>query len=136
MAWSSFPEQTDVVQLLQRSLERGRLAHGYLFAGHDLGELEAVARTLAKTLNCEQPPRRGTTGLPLDACEACPSCRRIEAANHPDVLWLRPESKSRIIGIDQVRDLMGTIQLKPTHAAWKVAVICRQRSGVTAPTAS
>ncbi len=123
MAFTDFPEQQDVVQLLQRSLDRGRLAHAYLFAGPDLAELEAMARALAKTLNCEQPPRRGASGLALESCDACLSCRKIDNENQPDVLWVRPESKSRVIIIDQVRDLMQTIQLKPTHAAWKVAIL-------------
>src|SRR5258707_92274 len=74
MAFKDFPEQNNVVQLLRRSLERGRLAHAYLFSGTDLGELEAVARTLAKTLNCEQPPYRTDGGLALDSCDVCGSC--------------------------------------------------------------
>ena len=60
MAFKDFPDQEQGVQLLQRSLERGRLAHAYLFTGHQLDELEALARTLAKTLNCQQPKRRKT----------------------------------------------------------------------------
>src|SRR5437660_244863 len=54
MAFKDFPSQSQGVQLLQRSLERGRLAHAYLFTGHQLDELEDIARTLAKTLNCQQ----------------------------------------------------------------------------------
>ena len=123
MAFSDFPERQDVVQLLQRSLDRGRLGHAYLFCGTELGELEAVARALAKTLNCEQPPRRAAGGLPLDSCDACLSCRKIDGENHPDVLWVRPESKSRVITIEQIRDLLHTVHLKPTQAAWKVAMI-------------
>ena len=46
MAFKDFPEQEQGVQLLQRSLERGRLGHAYLFSGHQLDELEALARTL------------------------------------------------------------------------------------------
>lgn len=123
MAFSDFPEQQDAVGLLQRSLERGRLGHAYLFCGTELGELEAVARTLAKTLNCEQPSRRTDSGESLDSCDVCLSCRKIDGANHPDVTWVRPESKSRVITIEQMRDLMQTLYLKPTQAAWKVAVI-------------
>jgi len=123
MSFNAFPEQQDVVHLLQRSLERGRLAHGYLFSGTELAELEAVAGTLAKTLNCETPQRRSAGGLPLDCCDTCLSCRKIDSANHPDVLWVRPESKMRVITIDQMRDLMHTIQLKPTQAAFKVAIV-------------
>ncbi len=123
MSFANFPEQERVVQLLQRSLERGRLAHAYLFSGNNLDELEAVARTLAKTLNCQNPPRKSADGLPLDSCDQCSSCKRIESGNHPDVSWLRAESKSRIIGIDQVRELLQTVNLKPTEAEYKVGVL-------------
>lgn len=123
MAFADFPQQQNVVGLLQRSLERGRLGHAYLFHGPDLGELEAVARTLAKTLNCERPPRRGRDGRALDCCDACLNCRKIDGETHPDVRWVRPESKMRVILIDQMRDLMQTVYLKPTQGAFKVFVI-------------
>jgi DNA polymerase III subunit delta' len=121
--FSDFPEQTRIVQVLQRSLERDRLAHAYLFSGRALEELEAMARTLAKTVNCLSPPRRAANGLPLDACERCDSCLRIDQYNHPDVSWIRPESKSRVVTIDVIRELMQTVNLKPTMAALKVGVI-------------
>jgi DNA polymerase III subunit delta' len=122
MSFADFPEQQQVVQLLQRSLERGRLGHAYLFTGGDLAELEAMARALAKTVNCVQP-RVSAAGAALDSCDHCSSCRRIDDALHPDVHWVRPESKLRIITIDQMRDLMGEVHLKPTEARYKVAVI-------------
>ena len=121
--FSDFPEQASIAQVLQRSLERNRLAHAYLFAGNALEELEAMARTLAKTVNCLSPPRRAANGLPLDACDHCDSCRRIDQHNHPDVSWIRPESKSRVITIDVIRELMQTMNLKPTVAAFKVGVV-------------
>src|SRR5438105_10108361 len=123
MGFRNFPEQQDVVQLLQRSLERGRLGHAYLFCGPDFGELEAVARNPAKTLNCEQPPRRAPGALPLDSCDTCPSCRKIDAETHPDIFWIRPESKLRVITVEQMRDLMQTVQLKPAQATFKVAIV-------------
>ena len=116
MAFADFPEQKQSIELLQRSLDRGRLGHGYLFSGGALDQIEAVARTLAKVVNCENPPKRGASSLSLESCDACSSCRRIDSGNHPDVLWVRPESKSRIITIDQVRDLMRVLHLKPTEA--------------------
>ncbi|HVY68784.1 MAG TPA: DNA polymerase III subunit [Verrucomicrobiae bacterium] len=123
MAFADFPEQGHVVELLQRSLARGRLAHAYLFTGGELAELEAVARTLAKALNCENPPRRSESGLPLESCDACLNCRKIDEDNHADVRWVRPESKSRIVTIDQMRDLMQAVNLKATAAEYKFAVI-------------
>lgn len=121
MAFADFPARQQAVALLQRSLERGRLAHAYLFTGDDLDELEGMARTLAKTLNCQQPRRAGRAVV--DSCDECLACRKIDHANHADVQWLRPEMKSRQISVDQVRELIQTVNLKPTEADWKVAVI-------------
>jgi DNA polymerase-3 subunit delta' len=123
MAFKDFPEQKQPVTLLQRSLERGRLAHGYLFSGHQLGELEVLARTLAKTLNCMEPVRLVPGGPAVDCCDKCVICRKIDAENHADVHWVRPESKSRVVTIDQMRELMKEINLKPNEAEYKVAVI-------------
>ena len=121
MAFNHFPRQAQGVQLLQRSLARGRLGHAYLFAGHRLEELESLARTLAKTLNCRQPVRTG--GVATDCCDECPVCRKIDNDTHADVHWARPESKSRVVTIEQMRELMREIQLKPTEAEYKVAII-------------
>src|SRR5438874_2117337 len=118
MAFKDFSGQAQGVQLLQRSLERGRLAHAYLFSGHQLDELEAIARTLAKTLNCLQPTR-GTNRVAVDSCDQCLNCRKIDSGNHADVHWVRPESKSRVITIEQTREMMHAIHLKPTEAEYK-----------------
>lgn len=122
MAFRDLPEQ-DAVRLLQRSLERGRLGHAYLFSGDDLTDLERIARTLAKVVNCEKPTARSPSGLALDSCDQCVSCKKIDADNHPDISWVRAESKSRVITIEQMRELMQTIHLKPTVAQYKFGII-------------
>jgi DNA polymerase-3 subunit delta' len=121
MAFKHFPRQTQGVRLLQRSLACGRLGHAYLFVGHQLEELESLARTLAKTLNCRKPVKTG--GVATDCCDNCPVCRKIDNDTHADVHWVRPESKSRVVTIEQMRDLMREIQLKPAEAEYKVAII-------------
>jgi DNA polymerase-3 subunit delta' len=121
MAFKDFPTSQPSLQLLQRSLEQGRLGHAYLFSGGALEELETIAQTLALTLNCEQPVR--WNGKAIDCCDQCLTCQKIEHWNHPDVHWVRPESKSRIITIDQMRELMREIQLKPKESRYKVAII-------------
>lgn len=129
MAFKGFPQQEQGVKLLQRSLERGRLAHGYLFSGHQLDQLEGLAGTLAKTLNCLHPVKRG--GVAVDCCDRCLSCQKIENGNHADVFWVRPESKSRQIKIGQIvrredsppRVLLDAVNLKPTESEYKVGII-------------
>jgi len=121
MSFKNFPGQSQSIDLLQRSLERGRLAHAYLFSGDSLSQLEDAARSLAKTLNCLNPVRKN--GIAIDCCDACATCRKIEHLNHGDVRWIRPESKSRVITIDQMRDVMQQVNLKPTEAEYKIATI-------------
>ena len=123
MAFKDFQPPEQGVQLLQRSLARGRLAHAYLFTGPQLEGLETLARTLAKTVNCQHQTFSATDNSVTDCCDACLSCRKIEAENHGDIHWVRPESKSRVITIDQIRELNREIHLKSNEAVHKVAVI-------------
>ena len=120
MSFKLFPNQQGA-QVLQRSLARSRLGHAYLFSGDRVEELESLARTLAKTLNCLNPVKQN--GVAVDCCDECSSCRKIDNDTHADIHWARPESKSRQITVDQMRELMREIQLKPNEAQFKVAVI-------------
>jgi DNA polymerase-3 subunit delta' len=61
--------------------------------------------------------------MAVDCCDECSRCWKIENETHGDVHWVRPESKSRIISVDQMRELMREVQLKPNEAEYKVAVI-------------
>ena len=130
MAFADFPDQKQAVDLLQRSLRRGRLGHAYLFSGQVMPQLEALARTLAKTLNCQHPVRAEASfardgALPpaIDCCDTCPVCRKIDAFTHGDIHRARPESKMRQITIDQMREIMHEVHLRPNEAEYKVAII-------------
>jgi DNA polymerase-3 subunit delta' len=100
---------------LQRSLQHGRLAHAYLFTGARGSGKQDLARALAQAINC--------TGREHDACGQCESCRLIAKRQHPDVYWVGPESKSRRIMVDQIRELERSIVLKATMARLKVGII-------------
>lgn len=123
MSFADFSQHDDGIELLQRSLARKRLGHAYLFSGEDLDHLELVGRTLAKTLNCQQLRPSPTVPGAMDCCDECLSCRKIDGGTHGDVHWVRPESKSRVITVDQMRELMQAIFLKPNEADYKVAII-------------
>jgi DNA polymerase-3 subunit delta' len=74
-----------------------------------------VARTLAKALNCEEAKH--------DCCDECHSCRQVEKGEHPDVYWVRPESKSRRITVEQIREFERAVNLKSSGARVKVGII-------------
>lgn len=111
------------VKLIQNSLSTGRLPHAILLTGDNMPLIEKIALNLTKALFCVNPPARGASGLPLDSCDLCDACIKVQENLCPDILWIRPESKLRLITIGQIRELIRIIQLKPMLGGFKVGII-------------
>ncbi len=104
-----------VVDGLRRAMQRGAVAHAYLFAGPPGVGKRTVARTFAAALNCLDRPD--------DACGVCRSCRKMAQGNHPDFHEIaRAEDKTAIL-IEQVRELIKTLQYAPYEGRVKVCLI-------------
>ena len=105
----------DAFAILKGSAESGRLAHGYIVSCDRIEWGVDFATLMLQWLFCSEANR---------PCGQCRACRQIEARVHPDVIWIEPESKSRVIKIEQVRE-----QVKPLihqtsfEGAWKAAVL-------------
>lgn len=56
-------------------------------------------------------------------CLACPECLMVQHTEHPDMVWIKPESNSSVIKIDQIRSLQQSAFLTPQRAPYKVIVI-------------
>ena len=110
------------VSFLQRSLERGALAHAYFFVGSPHVGKMTLALNLAQALNCDDPE---------PPCEACESCQRIASANHADVQVIglnsnggSDQAKPRTeISIDQIREMQHSSSLPPFGGKYKVFII-------------
>lgn len=89
------------VQVLERSLEKKRLAHGILLHGSDLCTLETVAHTLAGVLL------------------ACGD----KAVKHPDCFLLRPSNKMRSISAEDIRQLIQNLSMTANQGGAKVAIL-------------
>lgn len=111
------------VEYFKNLLLKGRIPHALLLTGGNIEKMESAARYFAKVLNCENPPVKNAEGIELECCNTCGNCRRIENGTHPDIHWIRPESKMRQITADSIRELIRIIQMKPLESKWKVAII-------------
>ena len=100
---------------LLRAIERGHLAHAYLFDGPPGVGKRGAALGLALALNCETAPGAG--------CGACEICRRIDAGLHPDVLTFGPSGPGGQIVIDDARTMQALARSRPHEATARVIVV-------------
>jgi DNA polymerase-3 subunit delta' len=113
--------------LLTRSVALGSLPPSLIFAGPDGVGKRLTAVALAQALNCPTPgrdlPLDAGTVLPLDACGACPSCRRIARHVHPDLILIAPDEDTGNTRIDEIRPLIERLGYRPFEARWRVVII-------------
>lgn len=93
------PWQNEIWLRLQQQLQADKLPHALLFAGPEYTGKEHLVMALARTLLCAAP-------VAALNCGKCHSCELSASGNHGDFRWLEPEGKSRVIKIEQVRELV------------------------------
>src|SRR6185436_15758306 len=100
---------------LLRAIERGHLAHAYLFDGPPGVGKRGTALGLAIALNCTTAPGAG--------CGACEICRRIDAGIHPDVPTFGPSGPGGQIVMDDAKAILALARSRPHEAAARVIII-------------
>ncbi|MBE0476612.1 MAG: DNA polymerase III subunit delta' [Coriobacteriia bacterium] len=108
--WDDLAGQRRASELLSAEVRAGTVSHAYLFVGPPGAGKKTAAKALACSLFC------GDGG-----CGACPACRRVRAGFHPDFRVIRPEGAATYV-IEQVREVIHDVALKPVQASWKVYV--------------
>jgi DNA polymerase-3 subunit delta' len=90
--------------LLRRTHEQNRLAHAYLISGPPGSGKQVLAAELASLVN----------GTPSSD---------VFSARARDIFVAQPESKSRRIVIEQIRDLEHALQMRASNGRRKVAIV-------------
>ncbi|MFO7821876.1 MAG: AAA family ATPase [Lentisphaeria bacterium] len=116
---SSLPEQMfpEVWKKLCNARLSNRLGHAYCLVGDDPKLLEAFGKRWAQVCACRNPTSQG------DACGACKVCKQLDKGMCPEFFELRPQSKSRRILVDEVRDFEHSIQMVTAKGQTKVGMI-------------
>lgn len=109
-------EYPALIKRLLQARKGGRVSHAYLFTGDQLESLMDLVMGWAQACACPTPTPEG------DACGACTVCRQLTNETYPYLLQLRPQSKSRMILVDDIRDLEHRLYLK-TEGQVKVGLI-------------
>jgi len=86
---------------------------GYLFSGPDSVGKKMASIILSQALNCVLNNN--------DACGTCPSCKKIENGQHPDVHLISAADGQ--LRIEDIRQLQKEINLKAYEGRFKVFII-------------
>jgi DNA polymerase-3 subunit delta' len=100
------------IAILKSGMAQNRIPHAYLFYGMEGIGKRTTASVFARALNCdnEDPP-----------CDACPSCRKAEHKNHPDIVMILPEGQ--FIKIGAVKELQERMKFRPSEGCRRVFVM-------------
>jgi DNA polymerase-3 subunit gamma/tau len=110
--------QEVLVRTLTNAFASGRIAHAFILTGiRGIGKT-TTARIIARGLNCIGPDGQGEpTTTP---CGVCPNCIAIAEDRHVDVIEMDAASNT---GVDNMRDLIDSVQYAPVSARYKVYII-------------
>ncbi len=100
----------------QHSVDSGRVGQAYIVVAPPRGEGEIFARHAMQLLLC------GAEGGAAP-CGTCADCLAVTAGTHPDVQWIEPQKKSRVISVDQVRSMQRQVYQTSYKGGWKITVI-------------
>jgi DNA polymerase III subunit delta' len=95
----------EAFESFQKTISSGRMAHAYVVVGPPRSEARSfVLKVLASLYN------NGSGMTP-----------NLEV--HPDIMWIEPQKKSRIIGVDQIREVSQRLSQTSYSGGWKSCII-------------
>lgn len=88
---------------IEKSWQSGQLAHAWLLQGAPHGAALRFTEQMLNLIFNNHP--------------------QIQTHSHPDLVWIEPQSKSRRIGIDEIRDMIRQLSQTSFSGGWKAGVL-------------
>ncbi|MCD6273415.1 MAG: hypothetical protein J7K30_11385 [Deltaproteobacteria bacterium] len=130
--FESISDQKQPIRILTSLFQKGAVPHALLFTGIEGVGKKNCAIAFAMLCNCLE--KRYITGDQagvdfsalsdgsfINPCCSCRSCRKIESANHPDIILIKPVGA--FMRIEQIRNLGDIIAMKPYEAQMRMVII-------------
>ena len=111
--FASVVGQQHITSTLKNAIERGQLAHAYLFCGPRGVGKTTCARIFAKAINCLSPAG-------AEACNACESCRSFNENRSLNIHELDAASNN---GVDKIKEMLAQTKYRPVQLKRKVFII-------------
>ncbi len=111
--------QKAVIEHLHYAIKTGSVSHAYIINGEAGSGRKTIAKTLAATIQCENPQEKDGV---IEPCGTCLSCIQMETGNQPDVITVTHDKPSGI-GVGEIRKMRADLQIRPYANARKVYII-------------
>ncbi len=111
--FASVVGQKHITSTLKNAIERGQLAHAYLFCGPRGVGKTTCARIFAKAINCLNP--NGS-----EACNECESCRSFNEGRSLNIHELDAASNT---SVEDIRTLIEQVRIIPQVGRYSVFII-------------
>ena len=111
--FASVVGQKHITSTLKNAIERGQLAHAYLFCGPRGVGKTTCARIFAKAINCLNP--NGS-----EACNECESCRSFNEGRSLNIHELDAASNN---SVEDIRTLIEQVRIIPQVGRYSVFII-------------
>ena len=111
--FASVVGQKHITSTLRNAIERGQLAHAYLFCGPRGVGKTTCARIFAKAINCLHPQG-------AEACNECESCRSFNEGRSLNIHELDAASNN---SVEDIRTLIDQVRIIPQVGRYSVFII-------------
>lgn len=106
--------QDNIARTLKNSIQRGQLAHAYLFCGPRGVGKTTTARIFAKMINCSNPSADG------EPCGQCESCVSFAEGRSYCIFEMDAASNN---SVDDIKDLIDKVRIPPQVGRYSVYII-------------